>query len=179
MARLALALLLPLWLAACGSARPHTGPNLAATYDYPGLTCVPFARALTGMALAGNGADWWAAADGRYARTHAPETGGVLVFQRAARLPDGHVSVVSRVLDGRHIHVIQANWVPGQLDLDQLVVDVSARNDWTRVRVWYPPSDQLGIREYATFGFVRPPQPRSHDALAQAAQPAARAASGG
>lgn len=165
-------------LAACGG-KPQTGPNLAATYDYPGLTCVPFARALTGVKLAGNGADWWAASDGRYAHSHTPQTGSILVFRRAPRLPDGHVSVVSDVLDGRHIHVIQANWVPGQLDLDQLAVDVSEHNDWTSVRVWYPPSNQLGTHVYATFGFILPPAPRSHDALAQGAVPAARAASGG
>ena len=140
---------------------------------------MPFARALTGLALAGNGADWWAAANGRYARSPVPQTGSVLVFRRAQRLPDGHVSVVSRVLDSRRIHVIQANWVPGQLDLDQLVVDVSERNDWSAVRVWYPPANQLGSHVYATFGFILPPTPRSHDALAQAAVPAARLASGG
>ncbi len=170
---------LALLLSACGSPRPQTGPNLAATYEFPGLTCVPFARALTRLQLAGNGADWWTAANGRYTRSQTPLTGGVLVFKRSGRLPDGHVSVVSQVLDARRIHVIQANWVPGQLDLDQLVVDVSARNDWTAVRVWYPPTNQLGASTYATFGFVLPPSPMGHDELAQAAEPAARAARGG
>lgn len=167
-----------LLLAACGS-RPQTGPNLAATASFPGLTCVPFARALTGLALAGDGADWWAAADGRYARVSQPQVGGVLVFRRTARLRSGHVSVVSRLLDARRIHVIQANWVPGELDTDQLVVDVSARNDWTQVRVWHPPSNQIGAHVYPTYGFILSPAPRSHDALAAAAEPAARAANGG
>lgn len=171
-------LLLALSLAACGS-RPQTGPNLAATRDYPGLTCAPFARALTGMYLSGDAADWWGEASSRYARTATPSVGGVLVFRRASRLPSGHVSVVSRVLDERHIHVIQANWVPGQLDEDQLVVDVSPRNDWTEVRVWYPPTNQMGTHAYATYGFIVPPEPLGHDALAARAEPAARAATGG
>jgi hypothetical protein len=86
---------------------------------------------------------------------------------------------VSRVLDARRIHVIQANWVPGELDEDQLIVDVSPRNDWTEVRVWYPPGDQLGTHAYATFGFIVPTAPLGHDALASRAEPAARAVTGG
>ena len=101
------------------------------------------------------------------------------VFRRGARLPSGHVSVVSRVLDARHIHVIQANWVRDELDEDQLIVDVSPHNDWTAVRVWYPPADQMGTHEYATFGFILPPAPLGHDALAARAEPAARAVTGG
>ena len=171
-------LLLALSVAACGS-RPQTGPNLAATRDYPGLTCAPFARALTGMHLSGDAADWWGQASGRYARATTPAVGDVLVFRRAARLPSGHVSVVSRVLDERHIHVIQANWVPGQLDEDQLIVDVSPRNTWTEVRVWYPPTNQMDTHAYATYGFIVPSAPLGHDALAARAEPAARAATGG
>src|SRR5580698_10564741 len=103
-------LFLVLWLAACGS-HERTGPNLAAAHSYSGLTCAPFARALTGLALSGDAGDWWGRASGRYARTNTPEVGVVLVFRRGPRLPSGHVSVVSRVLDPRHIQVIQANWV--------------------------------------------------------------------
>ena len=171
-------LLLLLALAACGSSA-RTGPNLAESHDYPGLSCAPFARVLTGLALSGDAADWWDEADGRYRRANRPEVASVLVFQRIDRLPHGHVSVVSRVLDARRIHVIQANWIPGELDEDQLIVDVSARNDWTEVRVWYPPTGQMGSHVYPTYGFIRSPVPRSHDALAQGAEPAARAALGG
>ena len=172
-------LLLALALAGCAT-HERTGPNLAAAHGgYSGLTCAPFARRLTGLALRGDAADWWGEASGRYARQGRPAVGSVLVFRRAPRLPSGHVSVVSRVLDGRHIHVIQANWVHDELDEDQLVVDVSPRNDWTAVRVWYPPGDQLGTHDYATFGFIVPPAPLGHDALASGAEPAARAVTGG
>jgi CHAP domain len=171
-------LLLTLFVTACGGG-PRTGPNLAAAHRYPGLSCAPFARALTGVALSGDAAGWWDAAAGRYARTSRPDEGAVLVFRRTARLQSGHVSVVSRVLDARRIHVIQANWMPGELDEDQLVVDVSERNDWSAVRVWYPPGDQLGSHTYPTYGFVLPSAPRGHDALAGSARAAARAAEGG
>jgi surface antigen len=171
-------LFLVLWLAACGS-HERTGPNLAAAHSYSGLTCAPFARELTGLVLSGDAADWWDQASGRYARTSTPAVGAVLVFRRNGRLPSGHVSVVSRVLDERRIHVIQANWVPDELDEDQLIVDVSPGNDWSAVRVWYPPIDQMGSHAYSTYGFIVPPTPLGHDALATRAEPAARAVTGG
>lgn len=165
-------------LAGC-SGGPRTGANLSATYSHPGLSCAPFARALTGLALSGDAADWWSQADGRYTRVSTPSVGGVLVFRRTGRLRSGHVSVVSDVLDARRIHVIQANWMPGELDIDQLVVDVSETNDWTVVRVWYPPGDQLGSHAYSTYGFILSPAPRSHDILSRRAETVARTAGGG
>src|SRR5579872_2137324 len=148
MRRLA-ALLIALGLAACATEAPSTRPGAAGAQNghfYPGLTCAPFARALSGVVLSGDGADWWAEAAGRYPRSQRPAVGSILVFRRNPRLASGHVSVVSRVIDARHISVIHGNWVPRSLDKDQLVVDVSAHNDWTAVRVWYPPSNQLGAR---------------------------------
>ena len=170
-------LLLPLLLAACAGA-PRTGPNIAYRHRYPGLSCAPFARAELGLALSGDAADWWQEAQGRYRRSDRPEVGGVLVFRRTGRLPSGHVSVVSRLLDARRVLVIQANWVRGELDKDQLVVDVSARNDWSQVRVWYPPTGQLGTHVYATYGFIVPPAPLTHDALTGRATLAALSATG-
>ncbi|MCW3473372.1 CHAP domain-containing protein [Limobrevibacterium gyesilva] len=159
-------------LSACASS-PRTGPNLAATSRHPGLTCAPFARELSGIALYGDAATWWDGAAGRYGRASSPMVGGVLVFRRSSRLSSGHVSVVSRILTPRQITVISANWVRDELDEDQLVVDVSERNDWTQVRVWYPPSNQLGIFTYSTYGFVLPPRPATHEELVRATRPAA------
>ncbi len=137
--------------------------------SYSGLSCAPFARELTGLQLYGDAAGWWQAAAGRYDRTALPKVGGVLVFRRGARLPSGHVSVVSRVRGPRRIDVIGANWVPGEVERDQPVIDVSEANDWSLVRVWYPPSRQLGSHVYSTYGFILPPAPLGHDALASAA----------
>jgi hypothetical protein len=167
------ALLAALLLAGCGASRPATGPNLGASYHEPGLSCAPFARELSGIALYGEANTWWNGAAGRYRRSYTPEPGAVLVFRRSARLPSGHVAVVSAVLGPRQMHVIQANWVPDELDVDQLVVDVSEHNDWTAVRVWYPPANQMGGSTYAAWGFILPPRPVGRDELEHAIRPAA------
>ena len=104
-------------------------------------------------------------AEGRYRRTHAPAVGSVLVFRRSTRLPDGHVAVVSRVLSDRRILATHANWVHHQVSENVPVIDVSPGNDWTRVRVWWPPANQMGVTEYATFGFVEANSPPEHDQI--------------
>lgn len=176
----ALVLLPLLLLGACaGSPTPHTGPYLAYSHRYPGLSCAPFARAEVGLALDGDAADWWGEAARRYPRSDSPRLGSVLVFRRSSRLPYGHVSVVSRLLDSRRILVIQANWVPGELDEDQLVVDVSPRNDWTEVRVWYPPTGRMGTHAYRTYGFIVGPAGFTHEALVGRARTAALMVTGG
>jgi surface antigen len=173
------ALLLAVGLSACASARPSTGPNLAAASREPGVSCAPFARELSGIALHGEAYTWWSGAAGRYRRSSQPQVGAVLVLARGRRLPSGHVAVVSRLIAPRQVLVIQANWVPDELTEDQLVVDVSPRNDWTAVRMWWPASNALGGRVYAAYGFILPPVPTTHDTLRRAAGPAARLAAAG
>jgi hypothetical protein len=170
-----LVLLAPLGLAACGGASnsapsAYAGPGT----PYPGIDCAPFARELSGIALYGDAASWWDQATGRYRRANQPVLGAALVFRRENRLPAGHVSVVSRLLGPRQIQVTQANWVHGELDEDQLVVDVSEANDWTEVRVWWPPVGQLGAHQYPTYGFIHPPVAATHDELAKTANLAAQ-----
>ena len=127
------------------------------------LECAPFARAVSGVNLRGAAADWWQAAAGRYVRTSQPVVGAVLAFRRTSRLPDGHAAVVSRLLSDREILVTQANWVPHRVTEDMPVIDVSAANDWSMIRVWWPPSGQMGSRTYPAWGFILPDQPMSHD----------------
>ena len=142
-----------LGLAGCGSGgRGHGGGVGAST----SLECAPYARQVTGIALYGHAADWWDQAAGQYPRGRAPVEGGVLVFRRAGRLPYGHVSVVARHVSAREIRVEQANWVHRRLGRDEPVVDVSARNDWSQVRVWWAPSGALGTTVYSTYGFIGP-----------------------
>jgi hypothetical protein len=172
-----LPLLLLLALGACAGA--HNAPEPQGGATYRGLSCAPFARALTGVALRGDAADWWGEAAGRYPRTAAPRIGALLVLRRSARLPSGHVAVVSQVLGARQILVIQANWVRHRLNTDQLVVDVSPDNDWTLVRVWWPPAGRLGTHIYPAYGFILPDAALTRSALLAGADPAARAASGG
>jgi surface antigen len=122
--------------------------------DSGALECVPFARARSGVQLHGPAADWWPGADGRYIRTSAPVVGSVLVFRRTSRLPNGHVAVVTRVLSERQILVSHANWVHHRVSENVSVIDVSPNNNWTMVRVWWPPSNQMGITTYPTYGFI-------------------------
>jgi surface antigen len=143
---------------------------------YPGINCAPFARELSGIALYGDAASWWDQAAGHYVRASRPRLGSALVLRREPRLPSGHVSVVSRILGPRQIQVTQANWVAGELALDQLVVDVSERNDWTEVRVWWPPIGQLGSHPYPAYGFIEAPGTASHEELVNTAPTAARLA---
>ena len=160
-------------LSACASSGPTTGPNLAAASRHPGLSCAPFARELSGIALHGEANTWWMAATGRYDRSAHPDVGAVLVLRRGSRLPSGHVAVVSRVLAPRQVLVIQANWVHDELTEDQLVVDVSPHNDWTEVRMWWPPTNTLGSYAYPAYGFILPPTPTTHEVLRRAVRPAA------
>jgi hypothetical protein len=51
---------------------------------------------------------------------------------------------------------------------------VSERNDWTEVRVWWPPVDQLGSHAYPAYGFIEPREPSTHDGLARVAPVAAQ-----
>ena len=148
----ALASLLCLALSACGGGthlRGDTGVIAA-------VECAPFARALSGVRLSGAAADWWQKASDRYTRSQQPEVGSVLVFRRSGHLPNGHVAVVSQVLSRRRIMVTQANWVHHRVTSEQPVTDISEYGDWSVVQVWWPPSGQMGVAAYLTFGFIRP-----------------------
>jgi hypothetical protein len=155
--RAALALLAALTLSACGTARAPLPPGIAEP-----VSCVPYARARSGIALSGDAWGWWDAAAGRYPRSAAPRPGGVLVIDRTRRMPQGHVAVVSRVVSAREIRVDHANWASGaakgRVTTDQPVVDVSARGDWSAVRVWHAPSGGLGATVYPARGFILPDQ---------------------
>ncbi|WP_203075078.1 CHAP domain-containing protein [Falsiroseomonas ponticola] len=160
--RAVLAMLLLLGLAACGSSR-QAGPATGAPAPHRAelgepISCVPYARARSGISLAGDAWQWWDAAAGRYERGRAPQAGSVLVINRTARMPSGHVAVVSRVLNSREVLVDHANWASGaargRIATDQRVVDVSPRNDWSLVRVWYPRINDLGTTAFPARGFV-------------------------
>jgi hypothetical protein len=164
-------------LSACASGGP-TGGGGNYVGGTVGLECAPFARALTGVALRGDAYAWWDGAAGRYQRASQPSTGAVLVLRQDDRLPYGHVAVVSRVFSGREILVTQANWVHHRVTEDQPVVDVSDANDWTLVRLWWPPSGQMGSHAYPAYGFIRPERPLSHDEIASDTPRAIRVAEG-
>ncbi|MBB5688237.1 surface antigen [Roseomonas alkaliterrae] len=153
-----IAMLAMLGLAACGSTRGGGGG--VPGYAGGDISCVPYARARSGIALQGDAWQWWdaAAQSGRYDRSRSPRVGSVLVFMRTSRNRSGHLSVVTRVVSPREIRVDHANWASGrargQIARDQPVVDVSPNNDWSLVRVWYPPANGLGRTAFPTYGFI-------------------------
>lgn len=138
-------------LSGCGAGR-YLGLG---SYNGP-IQCVPFARAESGVAIHGNAADWWAAARGRYGRSHQPVKGAVVVFKGTHRMPLGHVSVVEKVVSERRILVDQANWLPGQIEYGVPVEDVSNAHNWSVVRVWWAPTESFGKRRYPIYGFILP-----------------------
>lgn len=117
------------------------------------ISCVPFARADSGIKLPGNAWQWWGNAAGVYERGRVPVPGSVLAFRSNPRMPLGHVAVVAKVINPREIEIDQANWVHGRISRDVPVVDVSEANDWTAVRVEMGRSGSFG-GVYPTYGFI-------------------------
>jgi surface antigen len=119
------------------------------------LSCVPFARALSGIDIQGNAATWWAKAKGIYARLTQPKAGAVMVFASTSHMRAGHVAVVKDVVSSREVRVDHANWGrDGKVYLNAPVVDVSRNNDWSEVRVWNTELGVLGTHIYKLSGFV-------------------------
>lgn len=134
---------------------PATAQSLL---DYVG-ECAPFARAASGIQLYGDAWTWWDKAAGKYRRGRLPEPGAVIVFERTARLPLGHVAVVSRLVDSRVVMVTHANWsrvdgARGHVEQDVTLADVSPANDWSMVRVWHGATNGLGTTVYPAYGFI-------------------------
>ena len=136
--------------------------------DYVGQ-CVPFARQASGIQIYGDAWTWWDQAKGRYERSERPRIGSVIAFARQARLPLGHVAVVSRPVEPRVLMLTHANWSRfdgerGHAEQDVTIFDVSKRNDWSEVKVWFRDSNGLGGTVYKVNGFIYAPG-RPHENL--------------
>ncbi len=121
------------------------------------LQCVTFARQVSDVQISGNARDWWGNAEATYERGHQPRPGAVLAFSGTRAMPYGHVAVVSKIIDDRHILIDHANWSgPGMVERGVQAVDVSAAGDWSEVRVWYAPTRSVGLRASPAEGFIYP-----------------------
>ena len=117
--------------------------------------CVTFARMYSGIQLFGNAATWWNQAVGKYTRGNAPQAGAVMVFKAIGSMRAGHVATVSQVVSDRIVKVTHANWSGrGTVEHDVEVMDTSARNDWSSVRVWFKDLHDLGTHSYPVYGFI-------------------------
>lgn len=141
-------------------ARPQQTQAQRIAHANPGgISCVPYVRQATGMAIRGNGGDWWHNATGLYARGHAPEAGAILAFARTGQMRSGHVAVVQEVISAREILIHHANWSGpgirrGSIMQDVSVIDVSLNNDWSSVRVQVGRDQESLGRIYPIQGFI-------------------------
>ena len=146
---------------------------VSAKADEPYWQCVTFARMFSGINIFGDALTWWRQAQGRFRTGERPETGSVLAFQPSGRMSRGHVAVVSDILTDRVVRVTHANWggSRGKVEENVTVVDVSPSNDWSQVKVWYNPINDLGTTVYPTWGFIykAPLQPSDGLLMASAA----------
>lgn len=136
---------------------PAYGARRLASRSYGGISCVPYARAVSGIRIIGNAWLWWRKAAGIYARGDRPEVGSILNFRSNSRMPLGHVAVVDRLVNAREIVVEQANWpidgIGGEIAHNITVVDVSEANNWSAVRVELGHTSRFGS-VYPTYGFI-------------------------
>jgi surface antigen len=140
------------------SSRVHEGTVSNAMFT-GSISCVPYARMVSGIQVTGNGYQWWGNAAGLYERGQRPEPGSVLAFRSSGGMRLGHVAVVQRILNSREIEIEHANWEgpgirKGTVMRNVSVIDVSPRNDWTAVRVQIGRSDESFGRVYPTYGFI-------------------------
>lgn len=136
----------------------------------PYLQCVPYARQVSGIQIYGDAHTWWGQAEGRYARGDRPKIGAVLAFKPHGNSRLGHVAAVSRIIDSRTILIRHANWSPingrrGQIEDNVRVIDVSPDNDWSAVRVWYAPIEDMGGTQWPVEGFIYPSKPSRLEAI--------------
>ena len=144
-----------------------SGPALADSADFdpqarelpPYLQCVPYARERSGVQIYGDAHTWWGQAEGRYKRGHAPQVGAVVAFLPHGGMRLGHVAAVAQVIDSRTVLLDHANWSPidgrrGQIERGVMAIDVSPANDWSEVRVWYDPIQDLGTTAWPVAGFI-------------------------
>lgn len=125
----------------------------------PYLQCVPYARERSGVQIFGDAHTWWRQAEGRYRRGNVPKPGAVMAFPASGSMRLGHVAAVSQVIDSRTVLLDHANWSPiggrrGQIERNVKAVDVSEANDWSLVRVWYDPLQDLGTTAWPVAGFI-------------------------
>jgi surface antigen len=173
--------LLALSLAGCASdpmdyskmPREHGRSMVENTGQKP-LQCVPYARAHSGIKIYGDAYTWWDQAAGRYPRGTAPAPGAVMVLHDYAGADHGHVAVVRTLVNGREIRVDHANWLDdGSIYVNDPVMDVSAENDWSAVRVFNIKTGAWGGKVYPVQGFIgsdrdAAPDEDSPDLVAQA-----------
>ena len=139
---------------------PTLPTNAPVSYRSSPISCVPYAREVSGIQISGDAYTWWNSASPRYQRVQTPRPRSVLVLDRTQKMRSGHVATVARVIDARHITVNHSNWGNNQgrrrvIYHDMPVEDISPRNDWTLVKFWNYEVNSYGF-PYKAKGFITP-----------------------
>ena len=130
-------------------------PSLASASPTKFWQCVTYAREVSGIQIRGNAETWWGQAAGRYDRGNTPRAGSVLAMPGYGKMSMGHVAMVSKVLNDREILLTHANWSRrGQIERNVRAIDVSAKGDWSRVKIWFAGNGDLGTTSYPASGFI-------------------------
>lgn len=149
---------LVLLLGACASNEYFSTPYAAGYYRSEPISCVPYAREVSNFNIRGDAHTWWHQAEPRYSKGNTPRDGSVLVLARTNKLSRGHVAVVDRVIDSRHIDVTHSNWGSDRKSRSVVyermrVEDVSPSNNWTLLRFWNYKAESFGA-PYPAYGFI-------------------------
>jgi len=118
--------------------------------------CVPFARNVSGINIRGNAHTWWGKASGTFDQSRTPAVGAVMSFRSTSSMPLGHIAVVSKVVSKDRILIDHANWHRDKVSQNMAVIDVSAKGDWSSVRLETNPDAFGGV--YPVNGFILPPE---------------------
>lgn len=157
------AALVALALAGCASddvmqysEMPHkSGRSVVQAENQKPVQCAPYARAHSRIKIFGDAYTWWDRASGKYPRGQAPQAGSVMVLHDYAGPTNGHVAVVRNLVSAREIRVDHANWLnDGSIYVNDPVMDVSADNDWSAVRVYNLKTGGWGSKVYPVQGFI-------------------------
>ncbi|HXC56995.1 MAG TPA: CHAP domain-containing protein [Rhizomicrobium sp.] len=162
-------------------AYPADNPNLfpddnadtaPSTVEGTALQCVPYARDHSGINIHGDAYTWWDKAAGVYYRGATPILASVMVLNGYAGKHRAHVAVVRRLVSPREIRIDHANWLDdGAVYVNDPVIDVSADNDWSQVKVWNIRSGSWGTKVYRVQGFIGPGPAGSSPLVASNAVP--------
>ncbi len=137
------------------AAPADTGVAPSVEWPLKHLYCVEYARLRSGLAVFGDAREWWSRAKNLYDEFAQPAVDAVMVFSGSKRIRKGHVAVVTKIVNPREVIVDHANWQNrGEIDHNTPVLDVSVKNDWSKVRVWDINSAQWGARVYKLSGFI-------------------------
>lgn len=145
-------------LSGCAAFTRFEEDNAAGYSKFSHEECVPYARRVSDIEIYGDAHTWWQQAQGKYMRGHVPAPGAVLVLARTARLPRGHLAVVTDYMNPREIMVTQTNWgnsyFTRRVTYERLKAqDASPGNDWTKIRFWNHEHQAYGS-SYPAYGFI-------------------------